>query len=53
MTSRIYLLQHNGTIQPLDQQQYDSEALLQRLLAEHPDILAGEQINTDAPRRQG
>ena len=51
MTSRIYLLQHNGTIQPLDQQQYDSEALLQRLLAEHPDILAGEQINTDAPRR--
>lgn len=30
---------------------YESEDLLQRLLAEHPDLLAGGQMNTTTPRR--
>ena len=29
----------------------DAEAVLQRLLADHPDLLAGDQITPDAPRR--
>lgn len=49
MTGRIYLLQDNGALQSLDQQAYESEDLLQRLLAEHPDLLAGEQMNATAP----
>jgi hypothetical protein len=30
---------------------YDSEALLQRLLADYPNLLAGEHIDPDEPRR--
>ncbi len=51
MTGKIYLLQDNGTIQALHQQAYESEDLIQRLLAEHPDLLAGEQIDAAVPRR--
>ena len=35
----------------MDEALYDSELLLQELLAKYPDLLAGEQINGDAPRR--
>ncbi|QDU36857.1 hypothetical protein Mal4_11570 [Maioricimonas rarisocia] len=35
----------------MDESPYDSELLLQELLAHHPDLLAGEQMNGDAPRR--
>ncbi len=34
-----------------DEALYDSERLLQEMLAKHPDLLAGEQINIDDPRR--
>ena len=30
---------------------YDSESLLQELLAKYPDLLAGDQIDTERPRR--
>ena len=35
----------------MDEASYDSEALLQEMLANHPDLLAGEQINSEEPRR--
>src|SRR5271165_5800672 len=35
----------------MDEAPYDSESLLQKLLADHPDLLAGDQINVEAPRR--
>lgn len=35
----------------MDEAPYDSEDLLQEMLANHPDLLAGEQINSDDPRR--
>ncbi|HEY3266032.1 MAG TPA: hypothetical protein VGM37_03840 [Armatimonadota bacterium] len=47
----IYLIQSDKTLVPMAEQAYDSEALLQSLLAEYPDLLAGEQMNRDAPRR--
>lgn len=47
----IYILKEDGGLVGLSETQYDSEALLQRLLAEYPDLLAGEQINPDSPRR--
>ena len=47
---RIYLMDAKK-VEPLAAQDYASEDLLQRLLAEHPDLLAGEQIDPDSPRR--
>ena len=35
----------------MEESAYDAESLLQKLLADHPDLLAGEQINAEEPRR--
>jgi hypothetical protein len=51
MAGRIYLLNGNSNLMPMDEAPYDSEDLLQEMLANHPDLLAGEQINSDDPRR--
>ena len=51
MTGKIYLIGKDGTLQALIEQGYASEELLQTLLADHPDLLAGEQIDDAAPRR--
>ena len=48
---RIFLLHPNNELVPLDEAEYDSEDLLQTILTEHPDLLGGEQINPDSPRR--
>jgi len=52
MPGRIYLLDNDGkTLRSLEKQPYDSEDLLQELLGEHPDLLAGDQIDEATPRR--
>lgn len=51
MVGKIYLLQQNGSLQPMDEVPYPSEDLLQTLLENYPDLLAGEQINETSPRR--
>ena len=51
MTEKIYLLQEDGTLRGMEESRYDSERLLQQLLANYPDLLAGEQINEAEPRR--
>ena len=51
MTGRIYLLQESGTLQSLTERPYASEKLLQELLGDYPDLLAGDQINETTPRR--
>jgi hypothetical protein len=48
---RIYLLNDESILIPMEESTYDSESLLQKLLADHPDLLAGEQINAEQPRR--
>ncbi len=48
--ARIFLLDGDD-LRPMDEKPYDSEDLLQRLLAKHPDLLAGDQIDDDDPRR--
>jgi hypothetical protein len=35
----------------MEEAPYDSETLLQKLLADHPDLLAGDQIDAEEPRR--
>ncbi len=49
--SGIFLLQDGGGLVSLAETPYDSEALLQALLAQYPDLLAGGEINPDRPRR--
>lgn len=51
VTGRIFLLDNDSRLMPMDEAPYDSEKLLQELLAKYPDLLAGEQINSDQPRR--
>jgi hypothetical protein len=49
--SGIYLIGEGGELVEMAKASYDSETVLQKLLAEHPSLLAGDQINSDAPRR--
>ncbi|MBD1927546.1 hypothetical protein H6F74_15020 [Trichocoleus sp. FACHB-90] len=51
MSGAIYLIQDNGQLVEMNEKAYDSEALLQELLAKYPNLLAGDQIDTAAPRQ--
>jgi hypothetical protein len=51
MAGKIYLLNDGSNLIAMEEAPYDSEKLLQVLLADHPDLLAGEQIDVDHPRR--
>lgn len=51
MNPGIFLIQENGALVEMNEQPYDSEDLLQKLLAKYPSLLAGNQMNPDAPRR--
>ena len=51
MAGRIYLLNDDSKLIAMEESPYDSETLLQKLLADHPDLLAGDQINAEEPRR--
>ena len=46
----MFLIQQDGRLVEMREQPYDSEELLQRLLADYPSILAGDQIDSVAPR---
>jgi len=48
---KIYLIQNDGSLQPLQEKGYRSEDMLQTLLAKYPDLLAGDQIDEAIPRR--
>ncbi len=50
MAGRIYLLKEDSKLLAMEEAPYDSESLLQKLLADHPDLLAGDQIDTEEPR---
>jgi hypothetical protein len=47
----IFLLGDDGGLVKLTERPYDAEDRLQTLLADHPDLLAGEQIDSATPRR--
>jgi hypothetical protein len=50
MADDIFIIQDNGTLIEMNQHDYDSEGLLQGLLAKYPKLLAGGQINSESPR---
>jgi hypothetical protein len=51
MAGGIYLLGDGDNLLEMNENQYDSEDLLQELLAKYPNLLAGDQINKTDPRR--
>ena len=50
MSGVIFLIQDNKLVE-LREEKYDSEDLFQKLLADYPKILAGDQIDSENPRR--
>ena len=51
MNDSIYLIDGESELVELSATSYESEDLLQSLIAKHPHVLAGEQINPESPRR--
>ena len=51
MSGKIYLMGDDGGLVAMEEEPYEAEALLQKLLAEYPDLLAGEQMRPSSPRR--
>ncbi len=51
MPRRVFVLGSDRKLVPLNEASYDYEALLQELLEEHPDLMAGDQMNEEEPRR--
>lgn len=45
----IFLIDHKGEIVEMRDQPYDSERLLQELLAKYPSVLAGDQMSGSVP----
>ena len=43
MESGVFVLHGDNTLVKMVPQPYEAESLLQRLLADHPDLLAGDQ----------
>lgn len=51
MGGGIYLLRGDDGLVEMLEHAYDSEAVLQELLAKHPSLLAGDQLSGTSPRR--
>lgn len=51
MAERIYNRSGTGTLDPLEEEPFSTEDELQALIAEHPELLDGEQIRPNDPRR--
>lgn len=51
MSGGIFLIKDDETLIEMTEKEYDSEDLLQELLAKYPNLLAGDQIDNESPRR--
>ena len=51
MAERIYVMKDAGNLEPLTEKPFDTEDVLQALIADHPELLDGEQIRPADPRR--
>lgn len=50
-SAKIFLVEGNRKLTPMTETLYDKEDDLQALLADYPDLLPGDQINFEDPRR--
>ena len=51
MAERIYTRDQQGRLEPLEEEPFSTEDALQELIAEHPELLDGEQMRPGDPRR--
>ena len=51
MAERIYTRDQQGRLEPLDEERFSTEDELQALIAEHPELLDGEQMRPGDPLR--
>lgn len=51
MAERIYTRGEGGSIEPLEEEPFSTEEDIQNLIADHPELLDGEQISPGNPRR--
>ena len=51
MNGGLFLERDDGKLLEMTESPYDSEDILQALLAKYPNLLAGDQIDNNAPRR--
>ena len=51
MAERIYIKNKQGGLEPLEEEPFSTEDDLQALLAEHPELLDGEQMRPGDARR--
>jgi hypothetical protein len=51
MGGGIYLIQPDGKLVEMKQESYKSEGVFQDILANYPNLLAGDQIDSQQPRR--
>ena len=51
MSSGIFLLNKDGSLEEMNQQNYSSEEYLQALIEKYPNLLAGQQIDEAIPRK--
>ncbi len=51
MAEKIYIMAEDGTLESMDETPFATEDVLQELIADHPELLAGEQMDPDNPRR--
>jgi hypothetical protein len=51
MSGKIYLRQPDGALRGMTEAGFDSEEVLQQLIAEYPDLLPGDQIDAASPRK--
>jgi hypothetical protein len=51
MAGGVFLIQKDESLVAMTEQPYDTEEVLQVLLAKYPDLLAGDQMDAEDPRR--
>ena len=51
MAERIFVMDKDGNLESMDETPFAQENTLQELIAKYPELLAGEQMRPDNPRR--
>ena len=51
MAERIYIRNASGELEPVVEERFETEASLQELIGQHPELLAGDQMRPDDPLR--
>ena len=51
MSGKIFLLQEGNKLVEMEEKEYVSEDILQDLIAKYPNLLAGDEMDVDVPRK--